>query len=173
MVDFTLPSLCSTKRFFKSSVVKKEEIGSKIVGDGLIAVTNWHLLAGIENTEEEETETPGDVNPIEVIKSVLPARPSTNTGNDLNVLDNSYGQGKSLAYLRDLSDLVVFNDEAHHIHEVRKGQETTEVEWQKSLSNIAETKNEKFIQVDFSATQYYLPLVLKILRRAICQNKII
>lgn len=140
--------------FFKSSVVKKEEIGSKVVGDGIIAVTNWHLLAGIENEEEEETEASGDMDPTKVIKSILPARPSTNAGNDLNVLDSSYGQGKELAYLRDLSDLVVFNDEAHHIHELRRGQETTEVEWQKSLSNIAETKGEKFIQIDFSATPY-------------------
>ena len=35
--------------FFKSCVVKKEEIGSKVTGDGLIAVTNWHLLAGVED----------------------------------------------------------------------------------------------------------------------------
>ena len=28
---------------------------------------------------------------------------------------------------------MVFNDEAHHIHEFKREGETTEVEWQKSL----------------------------------------
>jgi type III restriction enzyme len=140
--------------FFKSSVVKKEEIGSKVTGDGLIAVTNWHLLAGVENSNEEMTDTPGDVDPVKVVKDNLPVRPGVSAGNDLDVLDNSYGQGKELAFLRDLTDLVVFNDEAHHIHEVKKAQETTEVEWQKSLTHIAEPKEEKFVQVDFSATPY-------------------
>jgi type III restriction enzyme len=49
---------------------------------------------------------------------------------------------------------MVFNDEAHHIHEVKKEGETTEVEWQKSLMRIAETKQHRFVQVDFSATPY-------------------
>ena len=140
--------------FFKSCVVKKEEIGSKVTGDGLVAVTNWHLLAGVEESEEEVVETPGDIDPVEVMKSILPARPGTSTGNDLNVLDSAYGHGRGLAYLRDLPDLMVFNDEAHHIHEVKKGQESLEVEWQKSLTHIAETKGARFVQVDFSATPY-------------------
>ena len=49
---------------------------------------------------------------------------------------------------------MVFNDEAHHIHEVRSEGEITEVEWQKSLRTIAETKGSQFVQVDFSATPY-------------------
>ena len=49
---------------------------------------------------------------------------------------------------------MVFNDEAHHIHEVRNEGEITEVEWQKSLRTIAETKGSQFVQVDFSATPY-------------------
>ena len=49
---------------------------------------------------------------------------------------------------------MVFNDEAHHIHEFKREGETTEVEWQKSLSRIAETKGRRFVQVDFSATPY-------------------
>lgn len=142
--------------FFKSSVLKKEEIGTKVTGDGLIAVTNWHLLAGVEdeNGEDDEVEAPGMTDPTKIIKSILPARPGTSAGNDLNVLDNSYGKGKELEFLRSLPDLVVFNDEAHHIHEVKKAGEVTEVEWQKSLTTIAEPKNERFIQIDFSATPY-------------------
>jgi type III restriction enzyme len=49
---------------------------------------------------------------------------------------------------------MVFNDEAHHIHEFKREGETTEVEWQKSLSRIAATKGRRFVQVDFSATPY-------------------
>jgi type III restriction enzyme len=53
-----------------------------------------------------------------------------------------------------LPELMVFNDEAHHIHEFKREGETTEVEWQKSLSRIAATKGRRFVQVDFSATPY-------------------
>jgi type III restriction enzyme len=53
-----------------------------------------------------------------------------------------------------LPELLVFNDEAHHIHEFKREGETTEVEWQKSLSRIAATKGRRFVQVDFSATPY-------------------
>ncbi|MCO5225125.1 MAG: DEAD/DEAH box helicase family protein [Thermomicrobiales bacterium] len=56
--------------------------------------------------------------------------------------------------LIDLPDLMVFNDEAHHIHEIKSGGTITEVEWQKSLNLIAENKGRQFIQVDFSATPY-------------------
>ncbi len=136
--------------FFKSSVVVKEEIGSKVTGDGLVAVTNWHLLAGVAEDASEEIESPGKIDPVSVMKSILPTRPSASAGNDLNVLDNSYGQGKELAYLRDLLDLMVFNDEAHHL----ASNEKEEKHWQKSLSHIAETKGDRFVQVDFSATPY-------------------
>lgn len=48
----------------------------------------------------------------------------------------------------------MFNDEAHHIHEVKSEGEITEVEWQKSLRKIAEPKGKRIVQVDFSATPY-------------------
>ena len=48
----------------------------------------------------------------------------------------------------------MFNDEAHHIHEFKREGEVTEVEWQKSLTLIAESKGRRFIQLDFSATPY-------------------
>jgi type III restriction enzyme len=50
---------------------------------------------------------------------------------------------------------MVFNDEAHHIHEVKREGETTEVEWQKSLTRICRVqRHDAFVQVDFSATPY-------------------
>lgn len=70
------------------------------------------------------------------------------------MLDRRFLRGGPLQALKDLPDLVVFNDEAHHIHEVRKSDEVTDVEWQKSLSEIASTKGRRFIQIDFSATPY-------------------
>lgn len=140
--------------FLKSSVVKKEEIGTKVTGDGLVAITNWHLLAGVEEDIDEEVETPGDLDPTQVLRSVLPVRPGSSAGNSLDALDNQYGKGRELEYLKSLPNLVTFNDEAHHIHEMKKVGESTEVEWQKSLTAIAEPKGEAFIQIDFSATPF-------------------
>jgi len=141
--------------FLQASVAAKEEIGRKVTGDGLIAITNWHLLAGLEDeVQENPIEVPGDLAPDQVLKAVLPVRPGTNAGNDLGTLDRSLRGKEALAYLKALPDLVAFNDEAHHIHEMKKKGEVNEVEWQKSLSDIARPKKERFLQVDFSATPY-------------------
>lgn len=141
--------------FLQSSVAAKEEIGRKVTGDGLIAITNWHLLAGLEDEMPEDAiESPGDISEQEVLRAVLPVRPGTTAGNDLAVLDRSLHGGEALAYLKSLPDLVVFNDEAHHIHEMKRGAEVSEVEWQRSLTEIARPKGERFLQVDFSATPY-------------------
>src|SRR4030042_1084294 len=40
--------------FIQTNVVKKDEIGRKVTGDGMIAITNWHLLTGED--EEEDIE---------------------------------------------------------------------------------------------------------------------
>lgn len=142
--------------FVQGGVATKEEIGRKVTGGGLIAITNWHLLAGLEEVlSEEAVVDPGQaIEPDQVVKSVFPLRPGKSTGNDLNQLDQNYVRGSELQYLADLASLVVFNDEAHRIHAVKKAGETTEVEWQKSLIYIAEGKGKHFVQVDFSATPY-------------------
>ena len=137
--------------FLQSSVAKKEEISSKVTGDGIIAITNWHLLSGVE--EDEDYDSPLD-NPNKVLKKVLPISPGTTVGNSLDSLDNNFLKGNAIEFLAELDDLVVFNDEAHHIHEVKRGGEIFEVEWQKSLNKIFENKNGNFIQIDFSATPY-------------------
>lgn len=142
--------------FVQSAVATKEEIGRKVTGGGLIAITNWHLLAGLEEVlNDEAVIDPGRaIEPDQVVESVLPVRPGKSTGNDLNQLDQKYLRGSELQYLADLESLVVFNDEAHHIHSVKKADENTEVEWQKSLTYIADNKGKYFVQVDFSATPY-------------------
>lgn len=142
--------------FLKSSVVTKADIGTKVTGGGMIAITNWHLLAGEEDPDFiDDVEAPGeDVDPKLVIESFFPITPGTSGGNALDTLDRRYARGGPLQSLVDLPDLLVFNDEAHHIHEIRNRGEVTEVEWQRSLTEIAATKGHRFVQIDFSATPY-------------------
>lgn len=142
--------------FVQSAVAQKEEIGRKVTGGGVIAITNWHLLAGMEEVlSEDAVLDPGaEIEPEVAVASIFPIRPGKSTGNDLGQLDQRYLRGGALQYLADLDDLVVFNDEAHHIHELKRAGETTEVEWQKSLTFIGERKGRLFTQVDFSATPY-------------------
>lgn len=137
--------------FVQSAVCTKEEIGRKITGEGLIAITNWHLLV-------EEEEFGEEVSPLEdpsiTIKKEFPIRPGTTTGHSLDVLDNQYFRGKQLDFLASLKDIVVFNDEAHHLGEWKKEEEVLEKKWQKALNHIQKDKKDKFVQVDFSATPY-------------------
>jgi len=143
-------------RFVQGAVCPKEEIGRKVTSGGLIAISNWHVLS--EEGEDEEDDTvlaPGErPDAAAVVASLLPLTPGTSQGNDLNVLNRRYERGSILRYLCDLPDLMVFNDEAHHIHSIKREGEVLEVEWQKSLNLIAEPKGTHFFQVDFSATPY-------------------
>lgn len=144
--------------FLQSSVVTKKEIGHKVTGGGMVAITNWHLLAGVEDpdfVEEDDIEAPGeDIDARRAISSFFPLTPGTAAGNSLDTLDRRHLRGGPLQSLVDLPDLVVFNDEAHHIHSLKKGEVGSDVEWQKSLSAIAESKARRFVQFDFSATPY-------------------
>ncbi len=150
MREVFLPEQYRTEvfNFFQTNVVKKEEIGSKVTGEGMIAVTNWHLLSNKEERLDDEEEE--SVDAYSLMRSI--PLPGKSAGNDLNVLDNNTVD--VVEFLRYIPDLMVFNDEAHHIHEVKKKGQADEVEWQKSLTRISETKPTRFIQVDFSATPY-------------------
>ena len=137
--------------FIQNNVVTKEDgIGRKTTGDGLIALTNWHLFENQmeDEVEEEENDVPA------IINKLLPIRPGKAAGNDLGMLDRRYLRGSELEYLASLDDIMVINDEAHHIHELKRNGEIEEVEWQKGLNVIAEHKGERFFQIDFSATPY-------------------
>ena len=146
--------------FVQGNVCEKQEIGVKTTGNGLIAIANWHVLADADSDEalEDEMSAPagGDAlaDPQAVIADLLPLTPGKAAGNSLETLDRRFARGGVLDYLADLPALMVFNDEAHHIHEVKKEGEASEVEWQKSLTRIAEKKHARFVQVDFSATPY-------------------
>lgn len=141
----------SVLSFVQNSVIKKDEIGRKVTGEGII-VTNWHVLMGAENEAEEGSSLLS--NPSSIVKDLLPITPGTTAGHSLESLDNQYLSGNELEYLRSLGNICVFNDEAHHIHETKTADEIKEVEWQKSLNYISENKKENFIQIDFSATPY-------------------
>jgi type III restriction enzyme len=137
--------------FVQNAVARKQEIGSKVTGDGLIAIANWHLF--MSEDEEAQEESALD-DPSGVVKDVFPVRPGTSGGNALDSLDSQYLSGREIEYLTSLPDLMVMNDEAHHIHENKSYGEVKEVEWQKSLNIIAKNKGAQFVQIDFSATPY-------------------
>jgi len=139
--------------FLQNNVVTKEEgIGKKTTGEGLIALTNWHLFEN--QIEDDEIVDDNQLTPPEIIRELLPVRPGASAGNDLGMLDRRYLRGTELEYLSSLESLMVINDEAHHIHEVKHGGETDEVEWQRGLNQIASGVGPGFMQVDFSATPY-------------------
>lgn len=138
--------------FIQNGVARKQEIGTKVTGEGLIAIANWHLFMSDEESEEVEGSAFDD--PISAVKDVFPVRPGISGGNALDSLDAQYLCGKEMEYLAGLEDLMCINDEAHHIHENKSYGEVKEVEWQKSLNIIAKSKGNKFIQIDFSATPY-------------------
>ncbi len=144
-------------RFVQGNVCPKDEVGVKVTAGGFIGICNWHALAdaGEEIDTDTDVETPGVTpDPKDVAASALPLSPGTSAGNSLEMLNRRFERGGVLNYLRDLPSLLSFNDEAHHIHEVRSEGEITEVEWQKSLRLIAAPKGRRFIQMDFSATPY-------------------
>ena len=138
--------------FVQNAVARKQEIGTKVTGDGLIAIANWHLFMTDDEEMAESTSALDD--PSSVVKDVFPVRPGTSGGNALDSLDAQYLSGREMEYLAGLPDLMVMNDEAHHIHENKSYGEVKEVEWQKSLNVIAKDKGSRFIQIDFSATPY-------------------
>lgn len=126
--------------FVQTNTVSKEQgIGRKATGEGLIAITNWHLFLQKEDDEKE------------LVDELLPLRPGIASGNSLDVLDRRYIRGTEAEYLHDLPDLMVINDEAHHVHE--NGTDEDDVQWQQALDYMLQGKRCR-VQVDFSATPY-------------------
>lgn len=137
-----------------NTVTKAEGIGRKVTGEGLIALTNWHLfLAELEEDAAATGAQSGDVGRA-AVSALLPVRPGKAAGNSLDVLDGRYLRGGVLDYLAGLPDLLVFNDEAHHIHRQGSGEAADEAQWQKGLDKISANKGSRFMQVDFSATPF-------------------
>ena len=138
--------------FVQNSVAKKHEIGNKITGDGMIAIANWHLFLDKEEKNDNNSSPLDNIS--STVKELRPISPGVSGGNTLDSLDANYLGGKEVDFLSNLKDLMVINDEAHHIHENKIYGEVKEVEWQRSLNKISKNKGNKFIQIDFSATPY-------------------
>jgi type III restriction enzyme len=87
--------------FVRGNVCGKEEIGLKATGNGMIAITNWHLLAEGEVTGRRgKSKRPGaPLEPQQVVDAVLPLTPGRATGNSLDVLDRRYARGNVLEFL--------------------------------------------------------------------------
>lgn len=138
--------------FVQNNTVPKEEIGRKVVGNGQLLITNRHALSWVE--EEEVTEYDPYENPEYIINSILPAKPWVSTGNSLDVLDRKFLKGWVLDYCKKIPDLIVFNDEAHHLWEnVSKSAKEEDKKRQQAINEIS-TGKKLFVQVDFSATPY-------------------
>lgn len=138
--------------FIQNNIVTKEDgIGRKVTGNGIIALTNWHLF---ENEFDAHGDEASACDAPAIVADLLPLRPGKAAGNDLNTIDGRVLGGTGLDYLASLDDIMVINDEAHHIHELKRNGEVEEVEWQKGLNAIASPKGDRFMQVDFSATPF-------------------
>ena len=87
--------------FVRGNECSKNEIGLKATGNGMVAITNWHLLneaEAIEDVDAEEIIAPGaPLDPPQVVAAVLPLMPGRATGNSLDVLDRRYARGNVLA----------------------------------------------------------------------------
>ena len=138
--------------FLQNSLVRKEEFGRKVTGDGVLAVMNWHAFLNNEeaNADAQERVTTDDGKGI--LDDLLPAKPGMAAGNALESLDAAFLRGGRLDFLKDLPDLMLVNDEAHHIHGGKLDKEEA-VKWQKGIDALAAGKK-CFLQVDFSATPY-------------------
>jgi type III restriction enzyme len=138
--------------FLQNNTVSKEEIGRKVVGNGQILITNRHQLS--PQSEEEEQDYDIFENPEKIIQNILPTRPGISAGNSLETLDRAYLKWWILDYCKSIPDLVVFNDEAHHLWENTSASAKEEdKKRQQAINQISENKKH-FIQIDFSATPF-------------------
>lgn len=140
--------------FVQNGLVRKEDFGRKVTGDGVLAVMNWQAFlsdAAVGGAGEAvETEDPDGMG---ILDDLLPTRPGVAAGNALETLDAQFLRGGRLDFLKDLPDLMLVNDEAHHVHG-GKAAEAEEVMWQRGIDALAKGKGANFFQLDFSATPY-------------------
>lgn len=146
--------------FLQNSLVRKEDFGRKVTGDGTLAVMNWHAFLNEEEAMQSASQSPmSSQSPKSppasddgrgILDDLLPAKPGTTAGNALESLDAAFLRGGRLDFLKELPDLMLVNDEAHHVHGGTDDEE--EVKWQQGIDTLA--KGKRFIQLDFSATPY-------------------
>lgn len=127
--------------FLQNNTVSKDEgICRKATGGGLIALTNWHLFTSDKDKKKTKDKSG-------LVSDLLPTRPGIAEGNSLERLDAKYLRGTEVEFLQSLPDLLIINDEAHHIHD-------NDLQWQIGLNKIMSGENKQRVQIDFSATPY-------------------
>lgn len=134
--------------FVGNSFTRKEEIGTRVVSDGIIAVTNWHAISLERGKETENNDTQ------QIVRDLLPLPLKRTNNPDLGTLDRQFLDGGELEYLNSLDSICVFNDEAHHIHDKKSKQDQKEIKWKEALNYLSRNKGSNYIQIDFSATPY-------------------
>ena len=147
----------SVYSFVQNSVAEKDEIGRKTTDEGIIAITNWHLLNYEDESDSEEIIGTANISygdTKQIVKDLLPVSPGITSGNALDTLDARFLRGGELEFLANLKNLCVFNDEAHHIYRPEKDEEKDASKWKLALNKISENKGTDYLQVDFSATPY-------------------
>lgn len=155
--------------FLQNSLVRKEDFGRKVTGDGVLALMNWHAFLGEEDATSaslpsddgggagaEPQSVVHDPDAKGILDDLLPAKPGTAAGNALESLDAAFLRGGRLDFLKELPDLTLVNDEAHHVHGTGGSQSSATAEdavkWQQGIDALAAGK--RFMQIDFSATPY-------------------
>ncbi len=139
--------------FLQTNTVSKEEIGRKVVGNGQVLITNRHQLTP-QSEEEEDQDFDMYENPEKILKNIIPTRPGISAGNSLDVLDRKHLKWDILDYCKNIPDLVIFNDEAHHLWEnTSLSAKEEDKKRQQAINQISENKK-IFIQIDFSATPF-------------------
>ncbi len=146
--------------FVQNGVVRKEDFGRKVTGDGVLAVMNWHAFLGDDDVADDAGGDEGadggaasDPDGKGILDDLLPAKPGVAAGNALETLDAQHLRGGRLDFLKDLPDLMLVNDEAHHVHGVGRADEEDAVKWQRGIDLLA-AGGKRFMQLDFSATPY-------------------
>lgn len=132
--DFFYPSnwkekIQSLKKMSKDDIHPSMEISD----NPFILITNWHRLNFNPKNKSLtlwDTIYQADIKEDESITEIL----------------------KSL--LTSISDLIILNDEAHHVHDIK---DTSEKVWQESINYVYEkskSNKKSFCQIDFSATPF-------------------
>lgn len=138
--------------FLQNSFVRKEDFGRKTTGDGVLAVMNWHAFLGDDEGSGAQPSRESGSDERSILDDLLPAKPGTTAGNTLEALDAAFLRGGRLDFLKELPDLMLVNDEAHHLYG-RDGDDEEAVVWQRGIDVLTAGKD-RFLQLDFTATPY-------------------
>ena len=147
--------------FLQSSVVTKTDIGRKVTGsrhdrDHQLAPARGRRGSRLPDDDDDEASRRRVTTSTRkaAVESFFPLTPGTAQGNALDVLDRRFAAAGR--FRRSWTCPTCWCSTTRPTTSTRSGSadEVTDVEWQKSLTEIAATKGRRFVQIDFSATPY-------------------